>query len=354
MIKLNINVILDSRDRKRSRICFWEFVRKDFDDQGYKFQFISVQDALNSDNPFKLLELFDIRKTDIIILNWDSINNDPIYGSDKAYQFFNHYKSELNDWVRDGGIIILEAQTAAWKLVQNSYDIFAKEFPIKITERREHRKTAIINKKLKKKHPILKELSDTIDLEQGELSKKRWFPWDRNICNIDRSPQRRLSLGWFDNYSREWEPLIFVETNRKKPIMLCRIMTKENPAGPKSRAYPKIGAYIITTMYIGASGLHQLIKNILNFPENIQEYYIEKEAEIKKKKRIFEVSSTIIILIIFLKFYHNITNILNISQKQIVSVLFWAILMILITAIGTLIAMFAYEPIRSLKKKLGK
>lgn len=116
---VNIKIIYDSKDPEKRRTCFWESVKEQIEGN-YNFQFISIKDTLESDDPFQLLELFDKNKTDIIILNWDAINGDPIYGSDKTYQFFDHYKPDLNKWVENGGIIILEAQNAAWKPVQNS------------------------------------------------------------------------------------------------------------------------------------------------------------------------------------------------------------------------------------------
>lgn len=143
---MNIKIIYDSENENKSRPCFWKLVKVD---GNYNPQFISIQDALASGNPLQLLDLFDKDNTDIIILNWDSINNDPIYGSDRAYQFFDHYKPDLKMWVENGGILILEAQTAAWKLVQNSYNIFAKG--VRTTKEREARgEDVMVNKKLMK------------------------------------------------------------------------------------------------------------------------------------------------------------------------------------------------------------
>jgi hypothetical protein len=283
----NIKVIYDKIDNEKRRTCFWESLKDKYKGV-HDFKFISIADNLNGEesNPFLLLELFDRRLTDIIILNWDSINNDSIYGSDRAFQFFDHYRPDLNIWVKNGGIIILEAQTAAWKLVQNSYNIFPKK--IKTTEERKARgEHALINKKLLKKHPILIGFNDEkIELPSVGLFQKSWFPSSCEICSIggatDSSKKRRLYHGWFEKYSKNWEPLIFAGNNTKKPIMLCNIVKNEEKTGNT------VGAYIITTMYIGASSLTQLVDNLLDFPQKITQYYINKKGDTNKRRSTYQ------------------------------------------------------------------
>lgn len=285
---LNIKVIYDSDDLNKRRTCFWEKIEGN-NQNNYNFQFISIRDTLNSD-PCKLLDIFSNDVTDIIIFNWDSINGDPLYGSDRAFDFFNHYRPDLNTWVENGGILIVEAQTAAWKLVQNSYNLFTKN-NIKTTKERIRDKSAYINKKLLNNHPLLKNVSEKIAVQQ-EFSEQNWFPISCGLCSIEHS-EERLYQGWFEKYSKDWEPLIF-EMNKKNPIMLCRLVNKEEKVGIK------VGAYIITTMYIGASGINQLIENLLDFPHTISSYYNQKEEIRKKRKKTYQKITGIAIIISFL------------------------------------------------------
>lgn len=293
IIILNVCIIYDSESPEKRRTCFWESIKEQISDN-YNFQFISIQDTLVSDNPFQLLRLFDKNKTDIIILNWDSINGDPIYGSDKTYQFFNHYKSDLLRWVKDGGIIVLEAQTVAWKLLQESYGIFTENTLIRTTKKKIRGKHANVNKKLRNKHPILKGLSEKIELPEA-LPRRNWFPLNNEVVSID---EERLYQGWFEKYPRGWEPLIFSENSKKKPIMLCRILEKKGSTN--------VGGYIITTMYIGALGSDQLVNNILNFPNNLKTYYIEKENDKKIRRGMYQKAISILIsLFILLLFLYQ-------------------------------------------------
>lgn len=292
----NIKIIYDKIDKEKRRTCFWEYLEEKYKGV-HDFKFISMADNLNGkeSNPFLLLELFDRRQTDIIILNWDSINSDPIYGSDRTLQFFNHYRPDLNIWVENGGIIILEAQTAAWKLVENSYNIFSKN--VKTTKERASRgEHALINKRLLKKHPILLGFNDeNIELPSSGLFQKNWFPASCEICSIvgamDSSKKRRLYQGWFEKYSKNWVPLIFAGNNTKKPIMLCKIVRNKEETGNT------VGAYIITTMYIGASSLTQLIDNLLDFPQKITQYYINKKEEANKRQSKYQKRFIVIIII---------------------------------------------------------
>lgn len=273
----------------------------------YNFEFVSVQDTLVSSDPTQLLYLLDNKKTDVIIVNWDSINTDPIYGCDKAYQFFNHYKPDLIQWVKNGGIIILEAQAASRKLVQTSYNIFTdNKHEIKVNEGVNYGQSATVNKKLKYVHPILFDLDDKLELPADGLYEKydRLHPSKSNIPSVsassDNQNKKRLYQGWFDNYSKDWEPLIFADSNCKKPVMLCRTV----PNGKDVQS--KIGAYIITTMYIaplyssGNSG--KLIDNLLNFPNVIVRYQKILMERLNKKNRdnllFFSIPFVILIVLI--------------------------------------------------------
>lgn len=72
---------------------------------------------------------------------------------------------------------------------------------------------------------------------------------------------KKIYVGWFDNKRshQDWEMLIFArgkEFGKKRPIMLCRTVQGETGS---------IGAYIITSMFIGSSGWLKLIENIFSF-----------------------------------------------------------------------------------------
>lgn len=277
-MKIKIKIIYDTIDPKKRRTCFWESIEK-MVDGNYEFEYISVSETIDSEEPFKILELFNKKKTDIIVLNWDSINNDMLFGSDRTFQFFNQYSPALNGWVEDGGIVIVEAQTIAWKLRQSSYDIFTKEADdcfIKIKQKSFPENRAIINTKLKNQHPLLKTISDNNEWIP-ELKSQKWFPENYDVHTIDHS-EEKLYESWFDDYSKDWEPLLFADNEMKRPIMLCRLIKTEK------KGITNVGGYILTTMFLGASGLNPLIQNLLNFPTFSRTYYKDKEDKEKNEE----------------------------------------------------------------------
>lgn len=96
--------------------------------------------------------------------------------------------------------------------------------------------------------------------------------------------------------------MIFAGTDEKKPIMLCRMVKKE-VEGKSSKVTlepEKFGGYIITTMYIGASGIIQLVINLLSFRDHISKYYNQKETLAKKRNRKKKITIIIIILALVL------------------------------------------------------
>lgn len=311
--KVNIKVIFDSNtdddiNISIRRTCFWKINEKKIQDkikelQGrtptlYCWEYFSVKDILDSDNPFQLQNLFDNEKTNIIIFNWDSINNDPIYGSDRAFQFFDHYSLEMDIWVEQGGIVILEAQTTAWKLDQRAYSLCANG--VKVTEKWKEidglkSKIKKLAKQYKEPNPVLKDIEDRRELELQTISHnpQSWFP---KRCNPNTWCMReigstqgkhRLYLGWFDKHTKDWEPLLYTKDG-KKPIMLFKI----KPANNSSTKYKLAGAYIVTTMFLGSSyvegsGIDQLIANLLMLSDGqkIKRYYEEKQANNSKRVR---------------------------------------------------------------------
>lgn len=308
MVFVNIKIIYDNIDPEKSRTCFWKTIDEKSDDN-YKFEFISVGETLDSEKPFKVLELFNKKKTDIIILNWDSINNDMLFGSDRTFQFFYQHSPALKGWVEDGGIVIVEAQTSAWKLIQSSYDIFTRESKdcfVKVNDMRIPENRATINSKLKNTHPLLKEISDNNEWTPV-LESQKWFPESYEVYSIDHS-EKKLFAGWFDKYSRDWEPLLFADNEKKRPVMLCCLIKTEK------KIATIVGGYILTTMYLGASGFNPFIQNLLNFPEFSKTYYIEKVkkekiARIKKRNKWLKIGFFILIqLILVWAFFSTIIN----------------------------------------------
>jgi hypothetical protein len=63
-----------------------------------------------------------IREAKVVIINWDAANGDPDFGADAAQHWLRHRRSNLLDWVCDGGILIVEGQANLGVPSQEAYD----------------------------------------------------------------------------------------------------------------------------------------------------------------------------------------------------------------------------------------
>jgi hypothetical protein len=58
----------------------------------------------------------------VLIINWDAINDDLDFGADRSLEWFAQRRSVVRSWVERGGILILEGQACWGVTVQPSYD----------------------------------------------------------------------------------------------------------------------------------------------------------------------------------------------------------------------------------------
>lgn len=234
------------------------------------------------------------------------------------------------------------------------YDIFTRFAPdVRTSNNIESGDTAIINKKLAEyQHPILQVSEEILKSWKPELDKKPPFsPYISKIFKHVKHDFNKLYVGYFEQYSNKWDPLIFADNNMKEPIMLCRI--RKNEEGRETQ----FGAYILTTMYIGRTGFNPIVENILNLQKNGLEIYCKnkeeasnktKEEETKRKKiiekRIFAI---ILALIIIWALYHIYPYIIY----KLIEILYGNFVLLSVTLIATVGAMLLYDFIKRPEKK---
>ncbi|MBA7690775.1 hypothetical protein ES703_99307 [subsurface metagenome] len=294
---IGVTIIIDKTTREEEgRQCFWRNVSKDrmieVAKRRCEFSFVSLSEYVEKGkNPIP--DIFNIEKTQVVIVNWDVLNGDLLYDSDKAFHIFQHFLPEIDIWVKLGGIMLVECQEGSRRLRQEVYDLFGNElaYPLTIQEKEDFGERVHINKDLKKSHPLLEELSldDYVVANSGMYGHIRLYPANKSSESIRSTFEnarwnRKIYVGWFDDKRshQEWEALIFArgkEFGKKRPIMMCRTVQGETGS---------IGAYIITSMFIGSSGWLQLTENILGFcgesARNAHNLFgLRKQA--KRKKR---------------------------------------------------------------------
>ncbi len=66
-------------------------------------------------------------------MNWDALNGDPSYGADEAARWWRHYRTNIWDWVHDGGILVIEGQANRSIPVQEAYDAILGEHEVLVS-----------------------------------------------------------------------------------------------------------------------------------------------------------------------------------------------------------------------------
>lgn len=308
---VNIKIIYDRKDSDREhpslkrRTCFWKTISEKGGEElkGHNIDFISISDEINKYfqndvahlDPF-LPEILFGASTDILIINWDSINGDPVYGSDKAYAFLNHYKIRMNLWIKEGGIVLLESQSGQHQLVEKAYKIFDTNIEV-TTKINDGAGPITPNKKLQKiEDPILCNIPDNFQLKYKGTFEDPWFPVQCTLPGIQACDpavkRRKLWQGWFEKIPNGWDPIFFNELS--KPIMIRKYDSNTQ----------NVGACVLSTMYIGSSDFPLLIKNIISLKNQAKKFYEDCESQKVRTKQLMKKITTyfvsILIIILFL------------------------------------------------------
>lgn len=284
---IRIVVLIDRKRRAYRRTPFWRAVFK-VPDQDFRHRvdvrYLSIADELNRNrNPAPLM--FTTDAADVIVVNWDVMNGDPAFGSDRTYAFIEHYRPDMAKWLREGGVLVLEAQGASWGAIQKPYDCVTG--PLRDSQVKVHEglwcvgDTVTLNAK-HKENPLAKGLTaDDLRLQPGGLwSRRNWFPKQMFRGNVEslafaRRHQRVMYRGWFDEWSQDWIPVLLPggpereamgdSTDSPKAVLLYRRVSAEAP-----EPSPAVGHIVLTTMFIASSEQTALIDNILDLTHVVE------------------------------------------------------------------------------------
>jgi hypothetical protein len=289
--RLKIVVLVDNKRRSRRRQCFWPSVlgAASYDlRHRVKYRLISVADELRrGNNPATVL--FSPDQTDIVIVNWDAVNGDPVYGSDRAHQFLDHYKPDMLDWLSQGGVMVVESQGASWSPSQAAYacftSMFKDSFARLFSEMWTLGDSASVHP-TQPNNPLVASLRpEDLRLKSGGLwARKPWFPHrllrsDVQSLRFARRHQQLLYRGWFDSWSSDWNPVLApvvrdpdtqdvsgkptaTDVDSLPAIAIYRAVRRPTEPG---RPIPDTGYIVLTTMFLASSELYALISNFLTF-----------------------------------------------------------------------------------------
>jgi len=213
-------------------------------------------------------KLKDVQKYDVIIIKWDAANGDHNFGSDDIANQLEHNKPDLKEFIKNGGVLIVECQSNNWLPSQKTYDVILNSLgSIKVYDDQPSstgfyvRRVGLPHTSIFKQdysvnddHPILKNLSEKI-YPLPNLNKKQ-EPWFKPLDSVSsdvlcKTYPNKVYVGWFTSFSREWRPLLYDE-DHEHAVMIWRPFGK--------------GAVIASTMFLASSFIPQLLRNV--FPEN--------------------------------------------------------------------------------------
>lgn len=102
----NVGVILDWARAARGNA--WKPLLQEID-PSLKVSFYPIADLIVApEEEGKGLQV--INREDVLIINWDCANGDPEFGAHLCQRWLGHRRPEIIEWVRKGGILVIESQ----------------------------------------------------------------------------------------------------------------------------------------------------------------------------------------------------------------------------------------------------
>lgn len=137
-VRLRMLVVVDPKTRGRGE--FWTEEARLYNESPFAAAYgpVSCEPvALAEDvsqTPTKSTEflLNRMERTQVLILNWDVANGDPMYGADVVSRWFEHYQWNVRDWVKRGGILVIEGQANRAIPHQGAYDKILGELELRV------------------------------------------------------------------------------------------------------------------------------------------------------------------------------------------------------------------------------
>ncbi len=314
-IPINVAVVVGSDDPDKRPYCYWQELLKQLNPWG-------VEAVLRPNIPRS-------KAFQVIIINWDVANGSHSYESQVLKDFGPDFRTQVDDWVKDGGILFCEVQSVHGIPVQESYTaIFGSQ--IKVLHKKKQRKgisneyngnapdyrdkpilypgpskqgyetftqrsrrvlrgsVALVNKR-HSKHPLVYGIHPFI-LSQYSYADERILP---RTLREDRSAQfslyyrcpETLYSGWFVDWGSDWVPVFLESASNKWPVLLVRTYGK--------------GAWVASTIRLTSASDIPFIRNLVSFPI-YQEQWREYHDRVLKRRRIFDYLSMVLLLLILI------------------------------------------------------
>jgi hypothetical protein len=245
---LRVLVLVDSEDASRRRTCFWEALLAQISDTHVELR--SLPEARGHAGGPKFI---DFNRFDVIVFNWDVLNGDLWFQGEITAGMVGRAARPagfLPEWVRRGGLILIEAQCRHWAPSQEAYQVVLPDPGFVVSRHAYYEATpgsAFVVSRSYSDHPFARGLDDPRNrvYQGGDNSSVPWFPdWlKHDAVRFNYSPTRPHS-GGFATVSADWLPILRCQFSGL-PILVCRVAGK--------------GAVVASTMYMASSGQRTLI-----------------------------------------------------------------------------------------------
>jgi hypothetical protein len=274
---LKVAIVCDRSEPARGRPCRWLAAIEQLDRADLAPRTVAVSEEMRTSNP--ALTLFDRDATDVLILNWNVLNGDPVYDADRTLAFFQHYASDLEHWLATGGILILEAQTAASRLQQQSYDVVSAHgaFPLRV-HRSVHTfrgRTVYLDRRLYRRHPALDYPPHVKRTSLAATALGRSWAGDVSpppIESLARADSNRSGLhnGWFTRRGRGWRSIAYAPQTallspRRRVVAVARTVADDRRG--------TAGMVVATTMYLTRPEVSAFLAAILGLGITPADYH---------------------------------------------------------------------------------
>jgi hypothetical protein len=254
--RINVCVVKDSTDIMRGRTCFWSDALQRWSRPNRRGDYIVVTELSLPEEVVKA-KYIDFGRYDVVVFNWDVLNGDPTFSSDRSQNIARYYARDLSKFIDKGGLVIVEAQATLWSPCQEAYDsvLVGAGLPrLRVIDSNRIRFGFSVrpNRRLLGQHPFLPQaIGQSIRANLCQWNSKRpWFP-DSSVSletiQMFVGTRSRMYSGAFSRLkSRHWQPILFTEDGRF----------------PVACVYHRggRGACLVTTMYLAASNVTELLR----------------------------------------------------------------------------------------------
>ncbi|WP_256791958.1 hypothetical protein [Terrabacter sp. Ter38] len=235
---MKIAIIVDDLDPARRRKCFWEEKLRSWPEA--HVELVSLLAKMEE------RRFFNIYAYDVVIFNWCVLDGALMFASDRVQAIVEFYDDHFAQFVRKGGIIIMENQPKRWRPVQRAYDILTPG-QIRVMSRDTYSfGSSVLRNARLKEHPLISSLPTVIHSAYLPVPADTWFPPDSTSTkSIEELNPTKMYSGAFASWSSDWLPLLYT-SDGEHPVMLVKT--------------EGLGLWVVTTMYLASSNVHDLIE----------------------------------------------------------------------------------------------